>query len=474
MTETKKGLSLMKETKESKPLASEAQNTDAARGVSNTPVTALNSNKHVEVRIDYLKVRFDFPFDEYEPEVMQWWDDVLDAFLIDRETRVDMRRGGSNYELGWHYHEDFFVFTGGELTKSNGQPTSMFEMKGMACERFCERVRCRLLGQLNEEPGEAVLDEAIRKAWANALSIIAALPHRCTRIDLPVDDFNENVPVVELMQKCRDHHFVSAAKKCFGANGVPFYEMSYDDEAVVRDGLGWSFTVGKTESERQLCIYDKKAEWENGHKGIVIANTLIRFESRFKGDRADHMLDCVTKALNSADPLAFRKLVIGALTTLIEFKVGHEDNRNTSHSETWPAWAKFVEIGVLPPKFKAKVPVKTIKRNALWHRRDVSRSKFRLRAAYVEDYDDVDNYLMVDGMQKADGDDLAIVNASRSARKLPCYASVEEMREAVAKKMTGDGSISEAVMTLFDDKIEVELVPIEEKPADAGGQGGTE
>ena len=445
----------------------------SAQGVSNTPANTSNEERQlqtVDAIIDYLKIVFVFPYDEYLPEAMEWWDRVLDALLVDRGTRVDMRRGGSNYELGWHYHEDLFVFTGGELTKINKcLPTSMLEMKGQACERFRQRAIDAEMDRLNRNLTDEEEEQAVINAWKNLFAILKGLPHRCTRIDLTVDDFGENVPIAPMMLKCKKRELVSSMKKGFGAGGVPIENWDDEEDAVIREGLGWSFTLGKTESERQVCIYDKKAEWVNGHHGLVNAKTWIRFESRFKSDRADFMLDAfIDRLLDSDDPLEFRKFIIGALASVIEFKEERNPGENTYRSPTWKPWADFVKIGVLPPKFKVKKPVMTVKNNALWEKKDVSRCHFRIRMAYMEESDEIDAYMMAEGMRRADGDDLAAINASRKARGKPTFESLEQLKEEGAKRIPGDGEIGEAVMTLFDDKVEVELTPVGVTKQDGG------
>lgn len=442
----------------------------SAEGVSNTPVIPY---KAITVCIDYLKVVFPYPYEEYEPEIRAWWDSVLNALYVDYETRVDMRRGGSNYELGWYYNETVYVFTGGELTKTKeGLSTSMLELKGQGCEKFLQRVVDAAQDKANHILEADEIERIEAEAWRNLFKVIKSLPHRCTRIDLTVDDWNGNVPIAEMMLKCKKREFVSSMKKGFGSGGVPLDFTDDEEDAVIRGGLGWSFTLGKTESERQLCIYDKRAEWVNGKKGTVNADTWIRFESRFKANRADFMLDAfIDKMADSADPVTtFREFIIGALSSVIEFKEGRMNGENTYKLETWKPWAEFIKNGVLPPKYKAKKDVPTIRKNALWEKRDVSRCNFRLRMAHKEEIDDVNAYLFAEGMRKADGDDLAIINADRVSRGLEPYASVEQLKEEGAKLLPGDGSISESVIALFDDKIEAGLVPIERKPEEGGNQ----
>lgn len=445
------------------------------QGVSNTPVipSIPLSARHVDCIVDYLKVVFLYPFDEFEPETMKYWNQSLDALLVDRETRVDMRRGGSNYESGWHYHEDLFVFTGGELTKTAaGIPTSMLEMKGRACERFAERAveeEEKRLGGRMLTAAEAIV--AVANAWKNFFSVLKQLPHRCTRIDLTVDDYNGNMPIAELMRKCKRREFVSSMKKGFDSGGVPIDWADDEEDAIIREGLGWSFILGKTESERQLCIYDKKAEWTNGHKGAVNASSWIRFESRFKAERADFMLDAfIDRLTNSDDPvMAFRRFVIGALSSVIEFKEERLNGENTYRSETWGPWAEFVKEGELPPKFKVKKPVRTIWKNAQWEKRDVSRCSFRMHMARKEEFDEIDAYLFVEGMNKADGDDLAIINADRIALGREPYASVEELKAEGAKRVPGDGTLSKATIELFDDGgAALTLTPIDEEKKEGG------
>ena len=76
--------------------------------------------------------------------------------------------------------------------------------------------------------------------------------------------------------------------------------------------------------------------------------------------------------------------------------------------------------------------------------------------------------MMAEGMRRADGDDLAAINASRKARGKPTFESLEQLKEEGAKRIPGDGEIGEAVMTLFDDKVEVELIPVGVTKQDGG------
>ena len=55
------------------------------QGVSNTPVITSNPNQGrcIEAIVDYLKVVFLYPYEESEPETMKYWNEALDALLID-------------------------------------------------------------------------------------------------------------------------------------------------------------------------------------------------------------------------------------------------------------------------------------------------------------------------------------------------------------------------------------------------------
>lgn len=452
------GLRAGREEKTMSGNAEQAKPQAHAQGLSNTPAIPYNVVRHIETIIDYLKVTFFYPRDDYDPDFRKYWDSVLDALLVDRETCVVLEHGRSNFDFGWTYHEDLFVFSGGELTKSNGADTSALEMKGMACRRFEKRIVDQLAAKLKRKPTVQEENEAIAIGWKRVLDAIAELPHRCTRIDLTVDDFGGNVPIAELMRKCKAREFVSRIKKGFDANGLPLKIGSDEEEAIIREGLGWSFTLGSMESERQLCIYDKKAEIENSGKGLVPATSWIRFESRFKGDRADFMLDALTERLTSGDPMAFRRFVIGALSSIIEFKEQRLNGENTYKSAAWGPWIEFIKDGQLPPKFKAKVPVKSIKNNALEVKKDADGALFRLHATHKERFLEILAYLIRDGLKKADGNYLSMVNAARADLGAPTYESVEEMQEAVAESIK-EIAVGKEVLELFDEPIEYALTP---------------
>lgn len=346
----------------------------------------------------------------------------------------------------------------------------MLEMRGMACRRFEERAVTAEENKARRKLTEFEKAAAKLAAWKNLFFVISQLPHHCTRIDLTVDDFGGNIPVAELMAKCKRREFVSRIRKGFDANGLPIDIETSEEEAIVREGLGWSFTLGMPDSERQLCIYNKKAEFENGNKGIVGSVSAIRFESRFKSDRADFMLDELIKTvLTSADSLAFRKFIVGALASVIEFKEERKPGENTYKSKTWEPWAKFVEIGILPPKFAVKTPTKSIKRTGLWVKDDVSRAAFRLSATYLEEHGEIDVYLLREGAKRCNGDDLSMVNAAREAMGRKPYADASEMREAVTKAVK-DIEIGQAVTDLFDERVEISLCPIDETPKRKEGE----
>lgn len=448
--------------KEDAPSASEG-----AQGLSNTPAIPYNVIRHIETIIDYLKVTFLYPRNDGDPDFRKYWDSVLDALLVDRETCVVMDHGKSNFKFGWTYHEDLFVFSEGELTKSNGADTSALEMKGMACRRFEKRIVNRLTTRLKRAPTVQEENLAITFGWKGVFDAIAELPHRCTRIDLTVDDFGGNLPIAELMRKCKAREFVSRIKKGYDANGLPLKLGSDEEEAIIREGLGWSFTLGSMESERQLCIYDKKAEIEKAGKGTVAAASWIRFESRFKGDRADFMLDALTERLASGDYMAFRAFVVGALCSIIEFKEQRLNGENTYKSAVWKPWEDFVKEAQLPPKFKAKIPVKSIKSNALWVKKDADGALFRLHATHRERFIEILAYLIRDGLKKADGTYLAMVNSARADLGAPAYESVEKMQEEVYESIK-DVEVGKEVLELFDEPVEYTLMPDKEERKEGG------
>ena len=89
--------------------------------------------------------------------------------------------------------------------------------------------------------------------------------------------------------------------------------------------------------------------------------------------------------------------------------------------------------------------------------------------ARKEEFDEIDAYLFVEGMNKADGDDLAIINADRIALGREPYASVEELKAEGAKRVPGDGTLSKATIELFDDGgAALTLTPIDEEKKEGG------
>lgn len=429
------------------------------QGVSNTPAVTY---KAIEASIDYFKVRLDFTYESRKDAHVEAVDKLLELFFLTREMEVRQPRGFSNYANAYKFDEDFVICSGGELTKANGVETMLIEMKGDACERFLRRASYALTGsECNEE-------EVAVKAWSAVFQFLLTLPHKVTRFDVPVDSLGDLIPLEELKEKCRNKVYTTRCRRKKEEKEILDGEDEDSKTKQILDGLGWSYVLGTRESARQLCIYDKKAESE-AHGCVVNVAFWIRFETRYYGDMANQMFYQLADAYRTLDPLEAQKFVVGCLSTVICFREHRFRSNNSNKAPVWKPWQELVGMGEVPQKVKLAKTVLTIKRNAVWLKGSTDRTSTRMHAVYIEEGDDVDRYLLADGIAKLDKEDLAVVNAGRRDIGRREYESVQEMQAALFKKYGLDKLPSDDVLAIFDEAISVDVVPTRGEGSEEGG-----
>ena len=423
------------------------------QGVSNTPITTYKGPS-IDVCIDYIKVTLLFPYKDQSGDYQENWDDIFDALYLHEEDGIRLARGGSNFDNGWRFDEDLFLFSGGNLTRSaSGLETSLIEMKGEACRRFEERAIWE------NYANTGILDRSdgfIHRAWFNFFSLIAKLPHRVTRFDVPVDDISGLIPLSEIKAKVIEGALTSPLRK--REHTQELIDGEIIGRGIVREqGLGWSYSLGGR-STQQLVIYDKKAEMEKKYgKGSVLLPSWVRYESRFYHDTSDVLFPELVKAMSSDEVLAFQRFAIGCLSKLITFRDKKMDGNNTYKAAIWDKWEEFIAMGEEPQYARLKKPILTIKANAEWIKKEVDRTFFRLVAAYPESLVSIVRYVLNDGSGKMNGDDLSIINSSRKSRGLEPYESEKDAQKAVYQAARLDYGSSKEILALFDEKRKTEL-----------------
>lgn len=433
-----------------------------ASGPSNTQYMTYKppEGKTVRVSIDYFKARFIFPYSMRDKEIKKAWTKILEAFYLSPDMECELSHGGSHYEKGYQFGENFFVFSGGGQTKVGGCETSLIEMKGDTCRSFLLRAANHERFFKGNKDADADDPEFARKVWSNAFKTIAEFDGKVTRFDVPVDDFSGIVPLNELKLKCLRREYVSRMRKPSIEREVGVGDEGEEFAKEVKSGKGWSFTLGKRTSPQQLCIYDKKAEIEAGGNGVVFAPSWVRFESRFYGDRADELFPKLAEAYASDDPLAHQRFIVGCLAALIEFKDKRLSSDNTYKSVAWAPWILLIACGEMPQFAKVVTNVLSLKESALWLAKATDRSLVTVLIAYVEELPDVIRYLIIDGLPKFDKVNLEVANEQRMAIGKKPFKDVAEAQTALFEKAEAGTIPSDDVIALFDKMRKVEIKPI--------------
>jgi len=389
------------------------------RGASNTP-----DPKYFNTCIDYLKVRFDKPFQMTDLDFILLFD-----LLKLNINHVTMKRGGDNYEDTFAYDEGCCVMSGGDYTKNkDGKETCVLEMKGHACRLFEERIWNAL--PFKPEPREArkISDEG----WKRLFLKLRDMGAICTRIDLPTDDLNGAVPFAELRQKIGNKEYTSNMRSMTLQDSLP----KDCDPARIRESKnqGYTATLGGRDSV-QLCIYNKLAERER-FGGVFNLNSWIRYEVRYYHRNAQKAFLGLTNAFETGN---VQKFIVGCLKGCIDFKEDMDKFRkdgNTGHAPTWDVWDKFL-AGVEENKISSRVRAESsYEVSAQWLMKSAAKALARLCAGRPELATKMLCFLIKGGTANFDEDDLAMVNnfrtlAGTDENKEAAYTSIIEMDRAL-------------------------------------------
>lgn len=397
-----------------------------AEGVSNTPPSSLNKNSPPKRRfnccIDYLKVTFSGEFNPNKPSYKDLHD-LLWAYRADPSIVVE--RGGANgYARGYMYDENLVVFAGGGFTKDSlGNETFNIEMKGKGCRQFEEDVRdqCILAGKTEEET-----EAAVHEAWKHLLLTIHKYKGKCTRLDIPTDDFDGAVPFDELRQKIEGHVF-SSHLRAFSVDENPEDEDAGNYSIRTSKNQGWTATLG-TRKAAQLCIYNKLAEREaKGDDGYIQYDSWIRYEVRYYHENAVTALAFLATAYEDPDPTAVARFIVGCLAGMISIK--DKKIKRIRQAKTWDKWERFIEdVKKLRVVSQAKIE-STVGSNAIWLIEDAAKCFARLCLTHPDRPLDIYFKVLKVGLDRLDGKDLFKVNNFLKAKGNEPYKTSPRARK---------------------------------------------
>ena len=281
-----------------------------------------------------------------ELEVVDEYVNVIQEILnFPKERIIEREFNKGNYRYFYDFGDSISLKLCGPMNKL-GIPTNSLEMKGEGCREF-ERVNGK------------------DKWYEFLLVMLGQLNGICTRIDLPIDDFEGNEIAFEYLKDKLDRKmYTSSFKKEYTIHG--------------NNVDGFSLTFGQRKKDnsttKQLCIYEKKKEQES--KGnVVLEDYWVRYEMRFMHERAhivataiidvymDGVINFPTKRTVPKSDEGFVILVSSLLYGMLDIKVESSyDSSNIGKADTDPKWKAFV--GDVE---KAVVPAPTAK-EASWNR----------------------------------------------------------------------------------------------------------
>lgn len=400
-----------------------------AEGVSNTPPSSLKEPSPLKRRfnccIDYLKVTFSGEFNPHRPSYGDL-SDLLWAYRADPSIYVE--RGGANgYARGYMYNEELVIFAGGGFTKDGqGNETFNIELKGKGCRQFEEDVRteARLAGKSDEE-----IEQAVHDAWKRLLVTIHKYKGKCTRVDIPTDDFDGCVPFDELRQKIENHVF-SSHLRAFSVDENPEDEDAGNYSIRTSKRNGWTATLG-TRKAAQLCIYNKLAKCEaKGDQSYLNYKSWIRYEVRYYHDNAVAALAFLATAYEDPDPTAVARFIVGCLAGMISIK--EKKTKRIRQAKAWDKWQEFIdEVKKLRVVSQAKVE-STVGSNAVWLIDDAAKCFARLCLTHPDRPLDIYFKILKVGLERLDGKDLFKVNNFLKSKGNAPYHSLEEGKETLS------------------------------------------
>lgn len=385
-------------------------NSICLEGLSNTP---LDTHFNVEnnVCIDYLKIRFNSLF---SPSLI-YWKKLLECLMVSPSVYDDDIKV-SNYKKCYVFDANVFIYCGGETTQnSDGEETSILELKGQACREFEKR----------------------GGNWIDLFDEIVSLKGICKRIDLALDNFTNTIKLQDLVNyKIR--------------KGI--YTSIWKSNPVIQESAngGLSVTFGKY-SDRTLCIYNKSAERKN--KGFLVGDQdWVRYEARFKGDFGDEAFAHAYESLvNDELDITTKKLIKG----MLEVKQGNcvKDANHLYLESNWEQWDKLLDVeSRIKLKNQAKVEA-TISKKINWLNRSATKNRIICELLSKDEYDYIDGYFVFNHINKLKNRDIASLNYSLEGLGKD-KLTLEEAKDYLYKKYVDCSNPNDLIVNILgvDDK----------------------
>ena len=299
-------------------------------------------NKGIHIHLDYLS--FTFPLTTEKNDIIRSFEnvkyDIADLFFMSDSAYSDMLDTRQNgYEKLITLGEFITIRFGGENTKMKVDANDMEDNYSYSCQVELKGQGCREIEFLSN--GNIDYSKIIDY-------FLIDLNGRCTRIDIALDDKNGDIITLdEIVSIVKKGYYTSRFKV---NQNPPKLNTSLPGIDIIDKGKGISLYFGKSNSEhksdRELCIYDKKAERNFRHVETNM-NYYCRYEIRFRNELADDV------AATLSDNLRDGNYDIGyffknELFRLLKLRIKRIDGKKTIDTKIsrWdinPKWAKFLD-----------------------------------------------------------------------------------------------------------------------------------
>ena len=396
-----------------------------------------DSNTHtgtpnlVTTCIDYFTFRFNRGYED-DPEAFE---KLFKILLVDPE-QAEKKPGLNSYESRLMLAPGITLYYGGNWTQTClGQNTTVLELKGSGCREFEDRRAYQGLEEGN--PNRLDLISAI---WLELFAYCIEMDGVCTRIDIPVDDFTNDIKIDEIKTKVERKEYTTKMKKIEEASSHidkdQYSPLTYNSELngglndyvtmVNSKNKGYSITFGNR-TNVQLCIYDKAAEQHNKDQSLNVPHW-IRYETRFYHKNADYHFHMLTIELSVGKGSMY---IVSVLKSIFEFKEpNNSDAKHLYRVKTWSKWETLTEGCEKANLFSLPIVIKNIDITAAWIMNNVSKAFSKVVLSLPEDVSEKEIFaaLLIRGISKLESNDLAEINSYRRKIGLKEFKRLEELR----------------------------------------------
>ena len=421
---------------------------------NNLPAGGWESNTHPtayynkSVCIDYLKFRFDIDYSQDSSVFSNLFYKRMHINYDEIDT-IPINKGYTHLS---HLGVGIDILYGtGRTNNKEGQQTCLLELKGRGCREFEDKFY-----SYHVDFNKREREDIIREGWILFIEECLKLGGKCTRIDIPTDDFSGNIKVEDIKHKIQNKEFTTRMRRLEIINSQNEedvdVEVLNDQEklagmnSVIDSKLsGYSATFGN-HKHLQLCIYDKHAEQTK--RGFPCkSKSWIRYEVRYFHKNAEQEIPLLLFALKNKTE---GKHIVSCLAGLFEFKEPHNYNdRNRNKAKVWSKWIEFVGDVGKQGAF-SNVPTKTtIQTTIEWLLSACSIALGKVVLAVGAPINETIGAILLSGFKRMNKVNLQEVNQQRRILGLTTFDTVEDMVKSLLYSEEFPDSFSQDVSNLF-------------------------